>query len=108
MSPRRNRSSRPDRGRGRPPDPGWDPERARRGVDTVETWGRESYRVRHIPGGAAGKTYRCPGCAQEISPGVPHVVAWPESGLAGFGGEADRRHWHTGCWRARDRRRPTG
>ena len=22
------------------------------------------------------------------------------------GDESDRRHWHTGCWRARDRRGP--
>ena len=47
------------------------------------------------------KTYRCPGCDQEIRPGVPHLVAWPADGR---GDLTDRRHWHTGCWRARDRR----
>jgi hypothetical protein len=41
---------------------------------------------------------------QEIRPGVAHVVAWP---VDGRGDETDRRHWHTGCWRARDRRAPT-
>ena len=33
--------------------------------------------VRQIPGAAATKEYRCPGCDQEILPGTPHVVAWP-------------------------------
>lgn len=77
----------------------------RRGVGTVEQWGGEPWRVRQIPGSAATKTYRCPGCDQEIRPGVAHVVAWPLEPLIGSG-EQDRRHWHTGCWRARDRRRP--
>jgi hypothetical protein len=40
---------------------------------------------------------------QEIRPGVAHVVAWP---IDGRGDETDRRHWHTGCWKARDRRAP--
>jgi len=48
------------------------------------------------------KTYRCPGCDQEIRPGTPHVVAWPGDER---GDLTDRRHWHTGCWAARDRRR---
>jgi hypothetical protein len=42
------------------------------------------------------KTYRCPGCDHEIPPGTAHIVAW-----AVEGGEDDRRHWHTGCWRGR-------
>lgn len=110
MSPRRNRPSRPGRHRGgQPARPAeeLDPERARRGVDAVESWGQQQWRVRQIPGSAATKTYRCPGCAQEIRPGVPHLVAWPLDGLAGFGGEGERRHWHAACWRARDRRPPT-
>jgi hypothetical protein len=53
--------------------------------------------VRNVTGGA-GKTYRCPGCDQEIRVGTPHVVAWPE------GRADDRRHWHTACWSARDNR----
>lgn len=61
--------------------------------------------VRHVNGTAATKTYRCPGCAQEIPPGAAHLVAWPADGL---GGLEDRRHWHVSCWRARDRRRPLG
>ena len=45
------------------------------------------------------KTYRCPGCQQEIAGGTPHVVAWADDSL--FGAEAAlaaRRHWHTACW----------
>ena len=49
--------------------------------------------------GASDRAHRCPGCDQEIRR-VPHVVAWPA-------GDADgRRHWHTPCWTARDRRAP--
>ncbi len=57
--------------------------------------------------GGAPKAYRCPGCDQEVPAGVPHVVAWPVEALAGLGGPADRRHWHSPCWAARSRRRPT-
>ena len=56
-----------------------------------------------FPAGAATKAYRCPGCDQEISAGVPHVVAWPADER---GDLTDRRHWHTTCWRGRHQRRP--
>jgi hypothetical protein len=105
MSPRRNRPRRA--GRARPGEPAaLDPERVRRGADAVESWGPEQWRVRQVTGSAAVKVYRCPGCDQEIPPGVPHLVVWPLETIAGPAGEAARRHWHTGCWRARDRRRP--
>lgn len=74
-------------------------------MQTVETWRHEQWRVHHVPGPAAVKTYRCPGCDQEIRPGVPHVVVWPAE--ASPTDATGRRHWHTACWRARDRRRPT-
>jgi hypothetical protein len=77
---------------------------ARRGVHAVQEWSDGDWQVRSIPGGAAGKTYRCPGCQQEVAPGVAHVVAWPADGR---GDSGDRRHWHTACWRSRDRRGPT-
>ncbi|GAA1813695.1 hypothetical protein HC028_06860 [Planosporangium flavigriseum] len=96
MSPRRHRRS-PDAARN------LDEGQVRRGVEGVQAWGDGEYAVRAIPGGSATKAYRCPGCDHEIAPGVAHVVAWPADGL---GGPADRRHWHTGCWRARDRRTP--
>jgi hypothetical protein len=40
----------------------------------------------------AAKTYRCPGCDQEIFPRTLHVVVWPE------GSPELRRHWHRACW----------
>lgn len=65
-----------------------------------------AYAVRQVRG--SEKSYRCPGCDQLVPPGTPHVVAWPTEHLLGAdAGLADRRHWHTACWRARDRRRPT-
>ena len=97
MSPRRHR-------RQRDAAPGLDPERAQR-VETIQAWQDGDWLVRTIPGAAASKTYRCPGCAQEIRPGVAHLVAWPADGR---GDASDRRHWHTPCWRARARRAPHG
>ncbi len=63
--------------------------------------------MREVPAGAAGKTYRCPGCDQVLPSEVAHVVAWPAEHLFGEpGAVGDRRHWHRSCWAARDRRRP--
>ena len=58
----------------------------------------DGYVVRRVAGTASSRPYRCPGCDQELRAGTPHVVAWPE------GRPDDRRHWHTACWDARDRR----
>jgi hypothetical protein len=74
---------------------------ARRGVEAVDSWRDGDWVVRGVPGSAATKPYRCPGCDQEIGAGVAHVVVWPTDGEV-----TDRRHWHSGCWRARDRRTP--
>ncbi|GIJ80881.1 hypothetical protein SAMN05443287_103110 [Micromonospora phaseoli] len=96
MSPRRNRPRRDDADR-------LDAERARHGVASVQQWRDGDWQVRGISGGASAKMYRCPGCDQEIRPGVAHVVAWPADGR---GDLTDRRHWHSGCWQARERRLP--
>jgi hypothetical protein len=96
VSPRRNRpkgGDRPSR---------YDAENTgiRFGLQRTESWQGEKWSVRHVAGGSApGKHYRCPGCDQEIPPGVPHVVAWSE-----YAGVDDRRHWHKACWNAKDRR----
>ena len=90
MSPRRNRPQRPA-----PPH-----ERENGlGHGGVEEWQGEDWVVRSVTGAAAAKHYRCPGCDQDIPPGVGHVVAWRE-----YGGLDDRRHWHRACWNAKDRR----
>ena len=90
VSPRRHRR---DPGRQAPAGPP-------RVTEAVESWPDGDWAVRSVAG-AAGKTYRCPGCDQEIPGSAGHVVAWPVDGL---GGPEHRRHWHTACWRARDRR----
>jgi hypothetical protein len=58
----------------------------------------DGYVVRSVAGTASARPYRCPGCDQELAPGTPHQVIWPE------GRPDDRRHWHTACWTARGRR----
>ncbi|MET0711546.1 MAG: hypothetical protein ABWZ30_03455 [Jiangellaceae bacterium] len=77
------------------------------GHEEVESWPDGEWVVRRLTGSSATKPYRCPGCDRPIRPATPHIVAWPVEGttLSG-GGTAERRHWHTGCWRARNRRRP--
>ena len=82
------------------------------GADTVEEAADGDWVVRRTTGAASGKTYRCPGCDQEIRPATPHVVTWPasprDSDLDPWDTESaadQRRHWHTICWRERNRRR---
>ncbi|MGA4839578.1 ATP/GTP-binding protein [Streptomyces sp. G45] len=101
MSPRRNRpkgagGSRPDG----PDSSGAEASGRYGGFQRTERWQGEEWSVRHVAGAsAAGKTYRCPGCDQEIPSGLAHVVAWSE-----YAGVDERRHWHAGCWKAKDRR----
>nr|WP_081639880.1 ATP/GTP-binding protein [Actinomadura flavalba] len=92
MSPRKNRRHVADR-----PAPGaaW--------VRETEEGPDGEWVVAAVPGVKAVKAYRCPGCDQEIRPGVPHVVAWRADERQGA---EDRRHWHRPCWAARGRRAP--
>jgi hypothetical protein len=83
--------------------PPLDETRLRRGVQHVDSTPDGDWLVRRIPGDASAKTYRCPGCDQEIPPGIAHVVAWPADER---GDLTDRRHWHAACWRARATRAP--
>jgi hypothetical protein len=94
--PRRNRPPRSAAARPQPDAP--------RSVSSQrrDFWRGVAYVVRTVPADRAVKTYRCPGCDQEIR-GVPHVVCWPENDLDA----GERRHWHTACWAARDTRSPT-
>ena len=100
--PRRNR---PSRGQGRGGRETRKPTRElpRDGAafyGTQETEGPrwtfgEPYLFRHMGPHAAKKFYVCPGCNQNIPPGVAHIVAWPKE--VGRGAD-DRRHWHRHCW----------
>lgn len=92
MSPRKNR-----RAGGAPRETG---RGAFGGPQRIEEGPDGDWVVR--PAAGAAKAYRCPGCDQEIPPGVGHVVAWPAEG----GGPEDRRHWHRPCWEHRLHRLP--
>ncbi|GAA3745015.1 ATP/GTP-binding protein [Salinactinospora qingdaonensis] len=99
MSPRRNTPRRRDRGPKRPEgDDDSFIDRVTGGQRRV-TGSDGEWVMRHISGSAAVKHYRCPGCYQDIPPGMPHIVAWP----AGSKGE-ERRHWHSSCWQRREHR----
>ncbi|MCW2885589.1 MAG: hypothetical protein QOE54_6847 [Streptosporangiaceae bacterium] len=103
MSPRKNRRqlggpSAGDRGGTEdPPASGWFG-----GFQDTEEATDGDWIVRQVAGTNATKAYRCPGCDQEIPPGIGHLVAWP----ADSRGADDRRHWHKPCWQARLRRAP--
>jgi hypothetical protein len=72
----------------------------------IEEYGGEEYEVRDVTGSAATKPYRCPGCDQLIRPATPHTVSWPVLGsMFSSSGLEERRHWHSPCWKARERRR---
>lgn len=73
-----------------------------RSLETLEEHPDGEWYVRRITGSSSTKPYRCPGCDQEIRPATPHVVAWPAEDPKGL---EDRRHWHSPCWAARNRRR---
>lgn len=94
--PRKPRGGLPPARRGGEADDG-EPPALRLGPEHTESWPDGDWVVRAVPGGAAVKAYRCPGCDQEIRPGVAHLVAWP----AYTPGPAERRHWHNPCWEAR-------
>lgn len=72
---------------------------------TMESHPDGDWIVQRTTGSAATKSYRCPGCDQLIPPATPHVVAFPAEDPSGV---ENRRHWHTPCWSARDRRAPRG
>jgi hypothetical protein len=94
MSPRKNRRNAEER---RSVSGSWSG-----GLGRTEEGPDGEWVVRQVAAANATKPYRCPGCDQEIPPGVGHVVAWPVH----QSGAEDRRHWHRSCWQARLRRAP--
>jgi MFS family permease len=99
----------PRQNRRRPDEPATtDAAAMGRGAVRRESGSDGDWLVRPVTGAAATKSYRCPGCDQEIRPATPHVVTWPDitESVADEPGLSDRRHWHTACWKARSRRRP--
>jgi len=80
-----------------------DVTRIQGGATREDSYAGGRWTVRAVTGASATRPYLCPGCQQDIPPGLPHVVVWPAEGVGGVG---DRRHWHTGCWQRRDARPP--
>lgn len=75
-------------------------ERLKTGFRKRETKRGAMYSVQPISAQAAKKDYLCPGCTITITPGVAHVVVWRDDSILGDDNAvADRRHWHTHCWR---------
>ncbi|QEO10539.1 hypothetical protein [Protaetiibacter larvae] len=96
------RSSHPRKGRrDEEPEP-LDLERILGGARHTESRRDGVWNVQPQSAAAAAKEYSCPGCGLVIAPGTPHLVAWRADGLFGEDADlADRRHWHTHCWRIR-------
>lgn len=70
---------------------GWKRTEVRRGVE---------WTVQPVSAVQAQKAYVCPGCGRSVHPGTAHLVAWRADGILGEAAAlADRRHWHTPCWR---------
>jgi len=79
-----------------------DVDRLMHGAARTEHRAGAEWHVQPISPRNAAKEYVCPGCGGTVSAGVAHVVVWRADSI--FGDERaleDRRHWHTGCWRAR-------
>ncbi|MFK5633222.1 MULTISPECIES: hypothetical protein [unclassified Ornithinimicrobium] len=101
------RSNRPRRG-GRPAAGragSGPPPAAREPVVTETRYAGQVWGVRTVRPNDSGRVYRCPGCQGEVGADVAHTVAWPVESMQQVD---NRRHWHTVCWSARERRRPGG
>jgi hypothetical protein len=75
------------------------PAAVERPVNVAPAWAQADGATVRAVSGQKGKTYRCPGCQQEIRPGTPHLV------IAEGGDIEGRRHWHGVCWRQELKRR---
>lgn len=105
--PRSNRPRRPVSGKGgrsRTANsvPEVDLERARAGIARRESAPDGDWVVRTMTAKNAEKQYICPGCSTAILPGIAHLVVWADDHLFGDdAGLAERRHWHSNCWKSR-------
>lgn len=82
------------------PKAGGGPKAGRRGAgrihrDRPDPSDTPDSEVRFIQPFQATKTYLCPGCNRDITPGTGHMVVVPPDA------PDLRRHWHRGCWNNR-------
>jgi hypothetical protein len=95
------RSNRP-RGRRTEEVPELDLSRALAGRLHTESKRDGLWNVQPLAASNATKTYVCPGCGLEITPGTAHTVTWRADGIMGEEQDlAGRRHWHVHCWKIR-------
>jgi hypothetical protein len=81
-------------------DDDFDVTRALLGRQRTESKRDGEWNVQPLSAANAVKTYICPGCGLEITPGTAHTVAWRADGIMGPADDlAGRRHWHLHCWR---------
>lgn len=87
----------------RRPDPrGADDSFARMlaGFKRTESRRGGEWTVQPVSATQAQKSYTCPGCGRTIEPGIAHLVVWRADGVLGDAADlADRRHWHSACWK---------
>ncbi|GAA1177673.1 hypothetical protein GCM10009584_18970 [Ornithinimicrobium humiphilum] len=102
-SNRPRRSGRPVRGKGASGGP--PPLRRDPGAPVEVRWAGQVWAARQVRPNDTGRVYRCPGCQGEVGADVAHTVVWPADAMHQVD---NRRHWHTVCWAARERRRPGG
>jgi hypothetical protein len=96
------RSNRPRGRRGDESDEPIDLTRALIGRMHTEMKRDGLWHVQPLSAAGATKTYICPGCGLDISPGVAHTVSWRADGIMGKADDlAGRRHWHLHCWKTR-------
>jgi hypothetical protein len=75
-------------------------ERLLAGFKRTEVRRGVEWTVQPVSATKAQKTYTCPGCGRTVDPGVAHLVVWRADDILGDAAAlADRRHWHSGCWR---------
>ncbi|TXN29750.1 hypothetical protein [Lacisediminihabitans profunda] len=96
------RSNRPRGARPADDESEIDLNRALYGSLRSETQRDGAWNVQPVSATSAAKTYICPGCRLDITPGTAHIVAWRADGLMGEADDiAARRHWHAHCWKIR-------
>lgn len=100
--PRSNRSRRS--GRPVPRDAG-PPAPSHRPTASQVRYAGQVWAVRQVRPNDSGRLYRCPGCQGHVGSDVAHTVVWPLDAMQTV---ENRRHWHSVCWAARDRRPPGG
>lgn len=98
--PRSNRPRRRSGAHEEPPE--LDLAKALTGFKHTENKRDGVWYVQPVTAANATKVYVCPGCGNDIEPGVAHTVTWRADGIMGEENDlAGRRHWHLHCWRIR-------